>query len=107
MSTIISTALLCVPIVGGAAYLLRQYPRETIIIATEIGMYATPVIAYAAVTWRLVPVTEPIWLQVLALLSCTAVTLGLAPIFIRRTTRRLIAALTAARNAEASKDRAA
>ena len=104
MSTILTATLLSVPIVGGAGYLLRQYPRETIIVATEIMMYATPVIAYAAVTMRLVPVTEPIWLQLLAMLSCTAVTLGLAPTFVRRTTQRLIAALIAARNAEPSKD---
>ena len=92
MSTIVTATLLSVPIVGGAAYLLRHYPRQTVIIASEATLYAVAVFGYLTLTLVLVPVTAAGWLPVLSLTSFTAVALALAPSFSRRIIRRLDAA---------------
>ena len=92
MRTILIATLLGVPIVMTTIYLLRHYPRQTAILAGEALLYAVPLFGYLALTLILVPVTEPAWLQVLAILSFTAVSIGLAPVCARRGARRLIAA---------------
>ena len=89
MSTILTVTLLSIPIVGGAGYLLRHYPRQTVIIAGEATLYAVPVFGYLALTLVLVPPTAPVGLQVLSIASGTALALALAPIFARRIARRL------------------
>ncbi len=97
MSTILTAALLSVPIVGGASYLLRRHPHETAIIAGEAALYAVPVFSYMALTFVLVPLTAPVWLQVLSLASFAALATALAPICARRMSRRLDAAQDAKR----------
>ncbi len=92
MPDILTAALLAVPIMAGAAYLLRKYPRETFILASEGGLYALAVFGYMALTLVLVPLTAPAWLQVLSIISFTALGLGLAPTTARRIIRRLNAA---------------
>ena len=92
MSTILTVILLSVPIVGGAGYLLRYYPRQTVIIAGEATLYAVTVFGYLALTLVLVPLTAPIGLQVLSIASSTALALALAPGLARRLARRLRAA---------------
>ena len=89
MSTILTVTLLSIPIVGGAGYLVRYYPRQTVVIAGETTLYAAPAFGYFALTLVLVPPTAPVGLQVLSIASVTALTLALAPIFARRLARRL------------------
>ena len=89
MTEILITAVLATPIVAGAGYLLRRYPGQTAIIATEGGMYATVTAGYMATTFWLVPLGNPIWQQVLSVLSIAAVALALAPLFASRILRRL------------------
>ena len=100
MPTILIATLLCVPIVMTTIYLLRHYPRQTAILAGEGLLYAVPVFGYLALTLILVRVTEPAWLQGLAVLSFTAVSIGLAPVCARRVARRLFAAEDAERSQE-------
>ena len=80
--------------------LLRHYPRQTAILAGEALLYAMPVFGYLALTVVLVPVTEPAWLQVLAVLFFAAAGIGLAPVCARRAARRLTAADDAERSQE-------
>ena len=89
MTDILITAVLATPILAGAGYLLRHYPRQTAIIATEGGMYAAVTAGYMAATFWLVPHDSPIWQQVLLVLSFTAVAIALAPVFTSRIIRRL------------------
>ena len=100
MPTILIATLLCVPIVMTTIHLLRHYPRQTAIIAGEGLLYGVPLFGYLALTLLLVRVTEPAWLQGLAVLSFAAVSIGLAPVCARRIARRLIAAEDAERSQE-------
>lgn len=92
MLDILIATLLTIPIVAGAGYLLRQYPRQTIILASEAALYAAPVAGWMAITLVLAPATAPVWLQVLSVASFAAVALGLAPYAARRMVRRLTTA---------------
>ena len=98
MSTILIATLLGVPVVVTTTCLLRHYPRQTAILAGEGLLYAVPVFGYLALTLILVRVTEPAWLQGLAVLSFAAVSIRLAPVWARRVARRLIAAEDAERS---------
>ena len=89
MTQILITAILVAPIAAGAGYLLRRYPGQTVIIATEGGMCAAVAAGYMAATFWLVPLGSPVWQQVLSVLSFTAVALALAPVFASRILRRL------------------
>ena len=89
MTDILITAVLAAPIVAGAGYLLRRYPRQTGVIATEGGMCATVAAGYMAATFWLVPLGSPMWQQVLSVLSFTAIALALAPVCASRIARRL------------------
>ena len=89
MTEILITAVLAAPIVAGAGYLLRRYPGQTAIIATESGMWAAVAAGYMATTFWLVPRDSPRWQQVLSVLSFMAVALTLAPLFANRIVRRL------------------
>lgn len=100
MSTIFIATLLGVPVIMTSTYLLRHYPRQTAILAGEALLYAVPVSGYLALALILVRVTEPAWLQGLAVLSFAAVIIGLAPVCARRVARRLIAAEYAERSQE-------
>ncbi len=96
MPDILTAALLAVPIVAAAAHLLRKYPRQTVILAGEAARFLVPVSACMVLTVVLVPVTAPVWLQILATASFLAVTLAFVP----STARRIAGRLEAAEDAE-------
>ena len=98
MCTILTAALLSVPIVGGAGYLLTRFPREMVILASEGLLYTVPVAAYMTLTFTLVPPTAPFWLRVIAVLSLMVFAVTLVPVIADRITRRLQAAKDAERH---------
>ena len=54
MTDILITAVLAAPILAGAGYLLRRYPRQTAILATE-GGGSTPAAEGARLHWLTSP----------------------------------------------------
>ncbi|MCY4637917.1 MAG: hypothetical protein OXG04_26065 [Acidobacteria bacterium] len=97
MPDILTAALLAVPIVAAAAHPLRKYPRQTVILAGEAARFLVPASAYMALTVVLVPVTAPVWLQILATASLLTVALAHVPSTARRIAERLKAAQDAER----------
>ena len=97
MSEILVAALLTIPIITATTYLLRCYPRQTIIMVSEGLLYGVPVFAYLALMLVLAPIGSPIGLQVLSMVSFIAVALAPVPVIARRITRRLQAAEDAER----------
>lgn len=77
---ILITAVLAAPIVAVSGYLMRRYPRKTVIIATEVGRYAAVAGSYMAATFWLHPLDSPMWQQVLSVLPFTAVALALGTV---------------------------
>jgi len=97
MSDILTAAVLSVPSVASAGYLLRHYPRQTIIIASEGFLYTLPVFAYLTLTLTLVPPTAPFWLRTLTVASYMAVAVAPTPVVAGRIARQLQAAEDAER----------
>ncbi|MCY4121762.1 MAG: hypothetical protein OXG72_12665 [Acidobacteria bacterium] len=98
MSTILTAALLSVPIMTVTTYLAWYHPRKSIILATEALLYTVPVAAYLTLTLTLVPITAPVWLRILAIASFAGSALIPVPVMTRRTIRRLQAADDAQRH---------
>ena len=96
MSTILAAALLSVPILAAAGYLLQRYPSQTLIVVSKGALYAALLFGYLA----LILILGPVWLQILWLVSFTAMmALVLAPTYARRIIRRLEAPEDAERQA--------
>lgn len=95
MSTILTIALLVVPVIATSAYLLRNNRNVSVILASEATLYVGLVLGYLQLAMTLVPASEPRWMQGIGFLSFVAVATGLAPVTAGRITRRLTAAETA------------
>ena len=77
VSEILAAGLL---IAAGASYLLRNYPRQTIVATTGLATYAATMAGYHRLVASLIPDAAPFWIRVLAHASVGAV--GIAAVWI-------------------------
>ncbi|MYH30454.1 MAG: hypothetical protein F4018_01295 [Acidobacteria bacterium] len=86
---ILAATLMTIPIAAGAACLLRRYPHQTAVMATEGLLYCVPVYGYLALMLTLADAGSPVGLKVLSMGSWLTVALGTLPLTVRRVARRL------------------
>ncbi|MCY4119796.1 MAG: hypothetical protein OXG72_02630 [Acidobacteria bacterium] len=92
MSTILTTTLLCIPILALITYLALYHPRKSMILATEALLYTAPVAAYVALALTLVTPSAPVWLKSLTIASIAGFAILPVPVITSRIIRRLDAA---------------
>lgn len=94
MTTILLIGLLSLPIAPITASLWKNRHDQSVIVCTEIALYVIGMLGYLHLAMTLVPAREPGWMQAIGFLSFAAVATSLAPITVRRISRRLTAAET-------------